>query len=397
MKKTLFAISAIAVLLGFTACTSDEIVEPQVSDKTITISASTESNATRTALADDGEGGYDVVWSTGDVITIGDKTFTLSSTPGTTKGTFTGKDPANGKFDVWYGISSASLPAMQTYKAGEITNSPMHASVDITDGVASIVDFKNLCGLFKLSLKGTATVKSITISANEPVAGEFTVGTDGGAVLEESADDKSITLDCGDGVTLTESATDFFIAMPAGTYTGVSITLTDDAGKVCVKKLSSTKNLVITRSNITPASFTASTFMPTITASSPVGTIGMLDGREGIVVDFGGSIGKVVVATMNVGATSVDYATAADNATCYGVQYNAQDASDPSKMGLADGWRAPKQAELKALYELSGGAWSAADYDNHKAAGYVWTIGTGENQNTLFLPAAGYGNAYQRG
>ena len=368
MKKTLFAISAIAVLLGFMACTSDEIVEPQVSGKTITISASTESNATRTALADDGEGGYDVVWSTGDAIRIGTETFTLTGEAGKTNGTFEGATLTDGtEYTAYYPTTydGENWPTTQTYTEGNITGSPMTATFTYSEGTS--LSFKNAGGILRLTVKGSANVTSIKVSAT---------GLD------------PITLDCGTtGVALASEGTQFHIAMPAGEYSGVSITLTDDAGKVCVKKLSSTKNLVITRSNITPASFTASSFKPTITASSPVGTIGMLDGREGIVVDLGGTIGKVVVATMNVGATSVDYATAANNATCYGVQYDAAGANNLTAMGLTDGWKAPTPEELKALFDL-GGSWRDADYTNNKAAGYVFTVGA----NELFLPAAGYNN-----
>ena len=84
MKKTLFAISAIAVLLGFTACTSEnEILEPQVSGKTITIKAYTE-ETTRTALDGNDKDGYKVFWSTDDAIKIGENTFTLTEGAGTT-------------------------------------------------------------------------------------------------------------------------------------------------------------------------------------------------------------------------------------------------------------------------------------------------------------------------
>ena len=84
MKKTLFAISAIAVLLGFTACTSEnETLEPQVSGKTITIKAYTEEN-TRTTLSGNDTEGYKVVWSTDDAIKIGENTFTLNDGAGTT-------------------------------------------------------------------------------------------------------------------------------------------------------------------------------------------------------------------------------------------------------------------------------------------------------------------------
>ena len=75
---------------------------------------------------------------------------------------------------------------------------------------------------------------------------------------------------------------------------------------------------------------------------SAVGTIGTLDGREAMVVDLGGSIGKVAIATMNVGATNVND---------YGTPFSAEDALDSDKNGLTDGWYVPSREELVALSE----------------------------------------------
>lgn len=86
----------------------------------------------------------------------------------------------------------------------------------------------------------------------------------------------------------------------------------------------------------------STTMAETLTAESEVGTIGTLDGREAMVVDLGGSIGKVAVATRNVGATDVND---------YGTSFSAEDALDPDKNGLTDGWYVPSMEELVALSE----------------------------------------------
>ncbi len=75
---------------------------------------------------------------------------------------------------------------------------------------------------------------------------------------------------------------------------------------------------------------------------SPVGTIGTVKGREAMVLDLGGTIGKVAVATMNVGAASV---------SDYGSDFNIADVNDPSKNGLTDGWYVPSKEELDALFD----------------------------------------------
>ena len=248
MKKTLFAISAIAVLLGFTACTSEnETLEPQVSGKTI-LKAYTEEN-TRTALSQNGAA-YDVVWSEGDAFKIGENTFTLEEGAGTTSGTFESMTSlTNGNYTAYYPTTydGTTWPTAQTYTAGNITGSPMKATFKDTKDVEPSLSFKNEGGILRLKLKGTAKVKSITISATELT--------------------NPITLNCGStGVELnTTTATPFHIAVPGAdgegnAYSGLKIVMTDDAGAVCTKTLKSDKTITVQRSKITDISLTASEF-----------------------------------------------------------------------------------------------------------------------------------------
>ena len=342
MKKIVYAISAIAVLLGFTACTSEnEIAEPQVSGKTI-LKAYTETSTTRTALEDDGEGGYNVVWSTGDEIKIGEKTFTLNAGAGTTSGTFEGDALTDGDYTAFYPATydGTNWPTTQTYAAGNITGSPMKATFTYTEGVEPSLSFKNEGGILRLTAKGEATVKSITVNATELTT--------------------PITLDCGTGVALTSEGTLFHIAMPANTtgYTGVTIELTDDEGKVCVKKLSSSKNLVINRSQITPASFTASSF------DTPAGTILTIDGREGIVVDLGGSIGKIIIATKNEGASTIwDFGD-------FYTYHSAIEKNNGDEWG--NGWKMLKKEHVEALASLLSS--SATYYNEDGKSGTLWKV-----------------------
>ena len=104
-----------------------------------------------------------------------------------------------------------------------------------------------------------------------------------------------------------------------------------------------------------------------LTMLSPVGTIGTLDGREAMVVDLGGSIGKVAIATMNVGATSVDDA---------GKQFNMAEANNPATNGLTDGWYVPSADELTAL--------CAKLEANDSQPGLKWKV---SDASTLYFPA----------
>ena len=116
-----------------------------------------------------------------------------------------------------------------------------------------------------------------------------------------------------------------------------------------------------------------------LTSESAVGTIGALAGREAIVVDLGEPLGKVAVATMNVGATGL-----ADG----GTQFVVTDALDQKMNGLTRGWYVPSKEELTALK------------DHLKASttmtGLEWQV---TDKATLYLPAyevplIGYCGAY---
>lgn len=77
------------------------------------------------------------------------------------------------------------------------------------------------------------------------------------------------------------------------------------------------------------------------TKNSPVGTVGIIGGREAMVVDLGGNIGKVAVATKNVGANSC---------SDYGIDFDVDDVNNPSKNGLTNDWYVPSKDELDALF-----------------------------------------------
>lgn len=393
MKKVFLAISMLAVAFGFTACSNEDEAVNNAKKGKATVVAFTE-NETRTALSGDDTEGYQVVWSEGDKITIGTETFDIDekSIAGTTA-KFTGNTLAEDTYTALYGINEMVWPSKQTYKEGNVDNFPMYASATVdAEGNISPLSFKNLGGLLRLTVTGESTrkIKSIEIASSNKMAGAFEIRNDAASFTKKFGNQMtSIVLDCGStGVALSDKGTDFYIAMAQNTtgYTDIKITLTDTKDNVCVKKLSSDKKLVITRSQITKASFTVDEkkFVPGITANSPVGTVGMLNEVEGIVVELNGT--KVVVATKNIGATTIDGdagSTDPEAASCYGVYAKiSQETGAFTFTGIGNlGWRMPTKAELEALAENL--EWSG---DRH---GAIWNV---TDAATLFLPAAGFYN-----
>ena len=239
---------------------------------------------TKTALAY----GNSVVWSEGDQLAIfqgesvADRYQVKSDRVGTTSGTFeivangSGTPAATFRTNiavypyeenmvctpvtedgavVSYQITGVTIPSVQTYAADSFAadSFPMAAITGDLDDHA--LRFKNLCGVLKLQLKGTAKVKKIELKGNqnEKLAGEAAVQIYPDAVpaVAMSEDASSVvTLDCGDGVLLaSDIATDFYIAVPPTAFEkGFVVKVVDVTG--AVDEIRTTKANPVRRSYI---------------------------------------------------------------------------------------------------------------------------------------------------
>ena len=232
------------------ACQQNQIDVQQGEDDVFYASIEND-DRTRTTLDENNN----VMWSANDLLTvfkkssINSKYQVTTSSVGKTTGTFTkvyaGNDDeftAGGELDhnvaVYpyqeqlavsraddadlasrYEIEGMVLPEDQEYVANSFAEGafPM-AAVSLNNELV----FRNVCGGIKLQLKGTQKVTSIKIQGNdkEKLAGNafLTVYADEDlkpALTMASDAVKSVTLDCGDGIQLTESsATEFIIALP---------------------------------------------------------------------------------------------------------------------------------------------------------------------------------------
>lgn len=281
MKKILNYFCATVLCLGLTSCskdiaTSSESETPEVTGQ-MTIIANTESNDTRASLEGDDATGYKVVWNTGDEIRLyGDNargiTYTLSKGAGTTKGEFTGRELSDGEYEAYYGSDNFIGGSQVYYPSSLIREAPMRATVTIRNGVATIADFKNLCGILRLDIKGTGTVSKITIMTDQYISGPYTINSNDCAVVGNSTLEnfKKIELDLHEHpVQLSESKSEpFYIVLPQGDYTGLKIWVFNSDGhtainddSVCYKALKAGKTLSIKRSQITPVSLTCNDFV----------------------------------------------------------------------------------------------------------------------------------------
>lgn len=131
---------------------------------------------------------------------------------------------------------TSKLPSIQTYTPESFSNGafPMVAVSENNE-----LTFKNVCGAIKLQLKGTQAIKSIVIKGknNEKLSGTATITAYPSglapAITMSSGASTSVTLDCGDGVQLSEStATEFIISLPPVLFSkGFTVTVTDSDNK----------------------------------------------------------------------------------------------------------------------------------------------------------------------
>ena len=156
------------------------------------------------------------------------------------------------------GVITLTLPAEQTYAENSFGRGA-NTMLAVTQNLEDIsLAFKNACGYLKLKLYNSkgVTIKSIEVKGNndEKIAGTATATIVFGEVPKLTLSDDastSVTLNCGEGITLgttADTATEFWIVLPVTTFAkGLTITVTATEGKIFEK---STSNEVVIERNV---------------------------------------------------------------------------------------------------------------------------------------------------
>ncbi len=273
MKKIAFMLAMSAAVL--VSCQKNEMALPVSENEVFTASVESFDTQTKTSMTQDRQ----VVWSQGDRLaifqgsTLADEYKVTDASAGKSNATFdivSDNSDVNGSFSAGvevsrnialypymedlsltasalddeggaYKIAGFILPSTQNYAAGSFGNGtfPM---VAVTETMSDHnLKFKNVLGAMKLRFKGTRKVMTIKVEGNDNEI------LSGAAVITAYADNltpaitmtatneasKSVTLDCGDGVQLSESAaTEFIIALPSVLFSqGFKVTVTDSENK----------------------------------------------------------------------------------------------------------------------------------------------------------------------
>ena len=218
------------------------------------------SSATRTALG--GERGVDLFWSAGDRIGVwGDasevnRCFEMDDRcAGGVSADFTGESFASTRYYACYpyrekavvdgaGAVELTLPQVQpfggpgTFAAG---SSPMVAQ----SSTLELLPFRSGCGVVRLQLTGTASVRSIRMETlgGEALCGEVRLSYDAAEdawTLQRLGTESALMLDCSDeGIALSpDTPTQFCLVVPPGEYAGWRFTIADTSGGTMVRETS---------------------------------------------------------------------------------------------------------------------------------------------------------------
>ncbi|MGN0091971.1 MAG: leucine-rich repeat protein [Alistipes sp.] len=264
MKKLLLFFTVVATM--FAACSKDATNDAGIdlSKDKFYVSISNEDES-RVQLDEECQ----TVWNADDQVSVfnkttdnrcykftgqtGDKTGELVYVEGGATGSVIDKVVALYPYDsaavLSEGLLQTTIPATQQYVANSFGKG---GNIMVAQSDDENLAFKHLFGWIKLQLSGNYAVKSITLAGlnNESLAGSATIADDLGITLADDATD-TLTLDCGDGVQLTDTPTAFYIAVIPQTFeNGVDITI-NLVGGGCYSK-SIARSLTVDRNHIVP-------------------------------------------------------------------------------------------------------------------------------------------------
>ncbi len=274
----------------------DPTLEREKTNDLHTITATLVSGETKTGLSES-----DIVWKTGDVIKVYSSSkplgvdYTLTSGDNQTTATFSGEDIGSGMYYAVYPASGASgtlptvymnIPAVQKYAAGSF-GAGANIAIAVGDD-KNALQFHNVGGLLKLTIKGTGTITRINLysrgnSQEDVLHGLVTVNnsTNPPTLTYPAFNETNgtVSLDCseGGGVVLNDDpGVDFFFFLPTGSLAhGFQVEIIDNAGKAMIKNAAGDGSCTIERSVLrpmeTPISYDRQYNSNFLTATSEVG------------------------------------------------------------------------------------------------------------------------------
>lgn len=229
---------------------------------------------TRTAIGAEEDGARKVIWSEGDRIKIstgknqgiyraadyGRPTASFLPEDASKDLDFTGGAIAGYPADEMY-IGAPddntelyfTIPEEQNYIPGSFDSGSMPMISDIFYGPE--LKFHNAAGVLRLDIsteEPEIIIKDITITAPQTISGECGYIPASKKIFFDGSmlGSNFVTLNCGDGVSVSSDPTPFYIVVPHQTYTGMTIDVTTTDNKKQTFRMKEGKEITVKRSSI---------------------------------------------------------------------------------------------------------------------------------------------------
>ena len=262
MRRTVIAIASALLVLAAASCKKDT-EKNEYSDRPVRFTATMEgSQDVKTQLV-----GHDLKWQNGDMVAVvcpefGTKEMYTPNAAGSTHAEFvyagnmddepTLSTPITAAYpaDYWSDdLGTITLSCHQNYVADGMEKFPMYG---VGEEGRYGVDFKNVCGVLRVRLvKPGENVTKIAVTSTTYLNGTFGVSMNSEGLPEMehvSGGTNGDTLLCAEPVSI-NTATDFYIYLPAGSYNPLRIEIFNDRGLLC--SMESTVAINIERNKIT--------------------------------------------------------------------------------------------------------------------------------------------------
>ena len=264
----------------------------------------------RTQFGEKVDGVYPLYWSEGDKIAVNGvvSEALAASAEGKVNAVFTVNGnvaypynivcpAAEGVSAVASGCQPVVFPATQNYVPGNVDGKAIVMYGYAEEGETPTL--KHLTGVLRIAVKGQATLSSLTVtSPSGALAGTFDVNcANGELTAQEGTTSNTVSMSFGDGLTLGAEATPIYVAVPAGEYGIVSVTLATTSGeKMMIKFDSSSKPISVGKVR----EFSEFEFVANVGADD----LFVIDSKEALIA-FAAAPTKSAVVTTNIDMTGV--------------------------------------------------------------------------------------------
>ena len=194
-------------------------------------------------------------WNAGDAITVknenGGSAVTLTATSAAVESDFKADASVTlpeAPFIAYYPASIAGglLPEIQMYNAAGPLEAPMAAK-----SPTRYLQFKPICGLLEIKLAsaiGDIKLTELRLEASQPLCGSFSINDE---FVARATGNTQITLDCGNGVAVGSEPVSFWLSVPQGNYSGLTLEVRTNDGRTENFTLAEGKSVEVIRAEVT--------------------------------------------------------------------------------------------------------------------------------------------------